>query len=396
MTTRLLLYIGVLLTTGFGLATLSLGAFASVAADPTRSKITHGAEISETLPLLLNASFECAVGYYTQTNPLSETLYIPNDWSLAVITGAPVVHSARLFFAGACAENGRHVERIDGLDSITARAQDLETPPAPGKPFDVAFYQQTTAITGVAYSLSGWLLTLCGGSATPSDCPDDVYIAKMLGVDPTGGVDPLAESVLWAENRDNFVDNKNKFIGWANLRLGVVAEAMTLTVFARLSSPFQWHGNHGFIDALSLARAPTATLTSLPAVVTGTRQLTLTWTGAQSADAQAIPGGTYQLLFDIQYRRAEAAEWQEMVVGHVGEGSILFTANCVDTAYHFRIRARAEQPPAPPEGAWPNHRYPGVWSEPAAVRFAVSPTATMPITGDHQLYLPLIANEPQC
>ena len=98
----------------------------------------------------------------------------------------PVVTSARIRFANSC-DGEAHVERIEGRDSVLIRALDHETPPEPGKPFDVTLMQQVPVVSGTDYSLSGWMLTLCGGSfSDPNDCPEGYYMAKLLGIDPDG------------------------------------------------------------------------------------------------------------------------------------------------------------------------------------------------------------------
>ncbi|HMN31634.1 MAG TPA: hypothetical protein PKE45_26030 [Caldilineaceae bacterium] len=250
----------------------------------------------------------------------------------------------------------------------------------------MAFSQQVSATVGGAYSLSGWLLSLCGGSKTPSDCPPDHYIAKMLGLDPTGGIDPLADSVVWVENRHNFWENDKK-VGWTNLFTSVVAQAPTVTVFARVNSPFQWHGNHAFIDSFSLVRSPAATL-ALPAAVTGTVVIVI-WEAEQSPDVAAIANGNYHLYVDIQVRPAGEVAWRDLVTGHEGSGSQVFGAPCTDRAYEFRIRARSEQPENE-DGAWPNQRYPGVWSEAVPVFFHPVGQPEAPPAGEFRNFLPWI------
>lgn len=346
---------------------------------------------------LVNPSFECTNGYYATTNSDGVEVFVPNGWQMAEVTGAPVVASARIFFAGSC-DGSAHVERIDGIDSIVVRAKDIETPPDPGKAFDVAFYQQADVITGTAYSLSSWMLSLCGGSAVPSDCPADQYMAKMAGIDPTGGIDPLADTVVWSENRDNFVDQSNVRVGWSNVRLGVVAQAATVTVFARINSPFQHHGNHAFIDALSLVKAPTAQLTiSGTQVLSGTTLLPnifqvrgsrakLEWTGELGPDIEAIEGGSHQLLFDIQVRKEGANSWSDLLTDIVGAGCHVYEASGVNVTHQFRIRPRAEQLSA---GVFPNQRYPGVWSEPISVQFQDIPGGVALPAGPNLIFLPI-------
>lgn len=340
--------------------------------------------------VLLHGDFECTTGYYSTTNAAGKTIFVPNDWQLVISEGAPKTHSTLLNFTKNCVD--ARLEHMDGIDSILVEAQDLESPPAPGKPFDVSFYQQVTATVGGAYSLSGWLLSLCGGSSVPSDCPDGYYIAKMLGIDPTGGVDPLADNVIWVEDRRNFVEAGQR-VGWTNLYTSTVAQAPTITLFARVASPFQWHGNHAFIDAFSLVRSPAASL-QLPAAVSGTAVI-VSWDAIQSPDVLAIPGGNYRLYVDIQYRHQDTESWTDWITGHDGSGSQVFSARCLNTSYAFRIRARAEQPDGQP-GAWPNQRYPGIWSEAVPVFFDAIDEPATPGPVENPTFLPLVAAYQAC
>ena len=326
-------------------------------------------------PPLANPGFECAQGY--SPRPGIDGL-VPDGWTPLLLAGRPELNSTRIKFAGSCGGSG-FVERIEGEDSMVFLSEDIETPPLPGKPFDAVVYQQTTVAPGVAYSLSAWMVSLCGGSAIPNDCPPGVYIAKMLGIDPTGGVDPLASSVVWFEDRRNFTESR-----WANLRLGATAQSGTMTLFARIRSPFRWHGAHAFVDAFSLMQAPTARFVDLPGSVQGA-QVTVHWAGSLGPDIPAIPGGTHQLLFDVQQRPAGQTAWQDWQAGAPAGQAAFSVDGCLGTqTVEFRLRARAEQLPGGP-GAWPNHRYPGDWSQPSSVAFA-NPTICTP-----SAYLPLIS-----
>lgn len=336
------------------------------------SLATSVAHADPDAPPVANPSFECAQGYSPQPGIPGR---VPSGWTATLLTGRPEINSARIKFTGQCGDGG-FVERIEGLDSLTFLAEDIETPPLPGKPFDAAVWQRVPVTPGVEYSLSAWLLSLCGGSAMPNDCPNGYYIAKLLGIDPTGGIDPQAADVVWIEDRRNFTES-----GWANLRLAVAAQSDHLTLFVRIHSPFRWHGAHAFADAISLVRAPAAWFSGLPASAPGSA-VTVRWTGSQSPDIAAIPGGTYQLLFDVQTRQAGQSDWSDWQVDRPAGQAIYVADACLGAhVVQFRLRARAEQPPGS-GGAWPNHRYPGVWSAPASVTFpdsgACQPAAFLP------------------
>jgi hypothetical protein len=326
-------------------------------------------------PALVNATFECSLGYASQAGINGR---VPAGWTAVLLNGYPRLNSTNREFAQDCGDYG--FEKIEGQDSWVFLSQDIETPPEPGKPFDAVLYQKVGVTPGTAYSLSGWMLSLCGGSAMPNDCPQGYYMSKMLGIDPTGGTDGLAPTVTWVEDQRNFTQSR-----WVNLRIGATAQSSTLTVFARIRSPFRWHGNHAFVDAYSLVRAPTASFVGLPVAVQGW-QTAVRWDGVQSPDISAIPGGTYQLLFDVQYRRAGESGWTDWQTGQpAGEAVFAVSPSCQPQTYEFRVRARSEQP-AGSNGAWPNHRYPGDWSAPASVQFQAAPCLP-------RAYLPLLRRE---
>ncbi|MCB9137486.1 MAG: hypothetical protein H6642_03965 [Caldilineaceae bacterium] len=349
---------------------------------------------------LENGEFECPA-YVDGADERGARIRIPQGWTLTNLAGeTPVVYSAREWYAGSC-ESDAWVERLEGRDALVLRAQDLETPPAPGKPFDAALSQQVTVEPGGAYSVSAWFVSLCGGSfSAPNDCPEGVYMAKLLGLDPQGGMDAAADSVQWVENRANFVGEDGRTrVGWQNLRVAAVAESDSMTVFARVNSPFQWHGNHAFVDAVKIVRAPAAMFAPLPAT-SDANPLSLAWNSEQSPDVIAL-GGTYRLYVDIEVR-PENGEWRALLTDGGETGAIGFAPRCTNIRYEFRLRARAEQPPAEEagEGAWPNHRFPGVWSEPVGVYFTAptGPTTTRTEAGSllWDIFLPIVASTPDC
>ncbi len=350
---------------------------------------------------LTNADFECSDGgYYEATNSRGKTIQIPNNWTLAANGDVPDMKSARVWVVKSCdIKSKEHVEKMSGYDSFFVGALDLETPPTPGKPFDVSIYQQVEAAPGVAYSLSGWQLTLCGGSNTvpKNDCPAGYYMAKMLGIDPTGGTDPNSPNVVWGENRNNFVDANNQRNGWSNVRTSALAQADKITVFARINSPYQWHGNHGFMDALSLVQAPLARLnvTTVPIEGGFGVNVKLAWEGSLGPDIPTIAGGNFLPEYDVQYWHAANRAWRELQDGYAGAGSMDFAARCAGE-YRFRVRARAEQPQG--TGSKPNQRYPGVWSEPQVVTVpggTDSGPAPLP-EGAVRLYMPVLAAASRC
>ena len=364
---------------------------------------------------LTNWDFECSEGVYTQPRPgQDDEITIHAGWAVTIFPvppydlgeDGPFLNSARLHFDDACASTGAHVEKMHGNDSAVVFSDDIEWTAEPGKPFDVAWMQQASATVGTEYSLSGWMLSLCGGSRheppdNPNDCPEGYYMAKMLGIDPLGGLDPRAPSVVWTENRANFVTPGGERVGWSNLHLSAVAsgtiaagEATTITVFARIASPFRWHGNHAFVDALSLVRAPTVTLGTLP-TTTVAMTLPVTWDASLGPDIPAIPNQKYEALVDVEVRPGVSGTWRSLVLDGAAAGEVTFSPVCVETAYQFRARVRAEQPEGV-DGATPNQRYPGGWGAPVEVYFAREPVSPTVPADENPVFLPLVAAGRDC
>ncbi len=352
---------------------------------------------------LQNGRFECSeAGYYEGTDAQGNLILLPNHWTLFANSPVPVIASARIYFEravdsanGGCNTSKAHVEQLDGRDSVLVRALDLETPPEPGKPFDVSLVQEVATVTGVAYSLSGWMLSLCGGSAVPNDCPDGYYMSKLLGADPTGGTDPNADTVVWTENRRNFVDENDERLGWTNLRVGVTAQAMTMTVFARVNSPFRWHGNHAFIDAMTMVQAPTATITA-SSTVSNPQQVLVSWAGSLGPDIPLIEGGNYHLLYEIEYWHDTFGVWRKLETDFAGAGSHTVQARCLNTAYRFRARVRSEQVEGEP-GVFPTQRYIGA---PAEIEYTPAAPPPEPVAPPQEqpfsIYLPTVAAHVEC
>ncbi len=342
---------------------VSCAVAATLVAAPGRAQ----AAVAQTTPpgwVPANGDFECP-------ERTADPAYIPAGWSGTVPSPwhgvlidkdpahVPNVESALFAFGGMnCANSSTGIEKVQGNDSWVFQAPDIESTALPGKPFDAAMYQQVAVTPGTAYTLSGWMVSLCGGSGKPNDCPTGYYISKMLGLDPTGGTDPRAPTVEWVENRTPHIDPYGNKIGWQNLQVAAVARTGTMTVFVRVNSPFQHHGNHAFVDAVRMVAAPTAQFTSIPPVIYGPNPIVVSWNGNLGPEIPAV-ASNYGLYFDLQYRTPGTA-WQDWLVNQ-NAGSATFTPPPTgsDTYYYLRVRARAEQPDGA-HGFWPH--LPGVWT----------------------------------
>lgn len=118
-----------------------------------------------------------------------------------------------------------------------------------GVPFTAGIYQQVPVTPGVVYQTDiGW------AAVTQQD------FERKLGLDPTGGADPLAPSVIWS--RSEWGMDK-----WPDLTVSARASGPTMTVFVWVHHP-NTHGNDWiFLDAVGLwpdLSQPPATRTLTP------------------------------------------------------------------------------------------------------------------------------------
>jgi hypothetical protein len=275
---------------------------------------------------------------------------VPNGWNGIIIDQSnPYVSSTNTWAnGGTCNPGDMRWEKLEGHDSLVVLAKYV--PLGHGfvaPPFDVAIYQQVAVTPGTAYSLSGWLVSLCGGSAMPNTCPAGNYMSKQVGIDPTGGVNPLASAVQWVEDRRPHTTAR-----WVNLTVAARATNPALTVFVRVLSPFWHEGNHAFADAVKLVRAPAAQITGSPV----SEGIAVSWTGSLGPDIPAIPNRTYTLYYEVQYRAGPAAPWQDWLTNQLAGGATLnIGGSCADRTYQFRVRPLA----VPSSG----ERFAGVWEE---------------------------------
>ena len=331
---------------------------------------------ADSAPVLQNPGFECGDGYHDEPGIHG---MVANGWTAKVLTGDPTMNSTQMWGTlGVCDPSEMGWEKLEGHDSniflasYTRPDQDFDAPP-----FDLALYQPVQVTQGTEYSLSAWMTSLCGGSATPSDCPAGAYIAKMAGLDAFGGTDPLAGAVQWTEDQRPHTE-----VRWTNLSTATTAQSSTLTVFLRINSPFHHHGNMAYADATKLVRAPTSQFTKISRQGDG---IAVAWSGALGPDIPLIPATNHKLSFEVQVRVDDGA-WSPWLAGQsAGEQTFPAPDACRDDTYQFRVRAWGIQPDGQP-GARPNHHFVGVWHESEKVSI---PQA---IICSNRLYTPMTLN----
>jgi hypothetical protein len=119
-----------------------------------------------------------------------------------------------------------------------------------GVPFTAGIYQQVAVTPGVVYQAdAGW------AAVTKGD------FERKLGLDPTGGTDPLAGTVVWGPSEWGTETS------WPDLTVSARATGAVMTLFAWVHHPTTYGNDWFFLDAVGLwpdPSQPAATATSRP------------------------------------------------------------------------------------------------------------------------------------
>lgn len=126
-----------------------------------------------------------------------------------------------------------------------------------GQPYTAGVYQQVSVTPGVVYLADvGW------AAVNASD------MERRLGLDPAGGTDPLAPSVVWGPSESGFEK-------WPDLTVSAMASGPTMTLFIWVGHTVSHGADSVFFDVPGLwpdPNQPTATPTAIPPTATPTRR----------------------------------------------------------------------------------------------------------------------------
>ncbi|HNS52593.1 MAG TPA: hypothetical protein PKO09_15610 [Anaerolineae bacterium] len=126
-----------------------------------------------------------------------------------------------------------------------------------GQPYTAGVYQQVSVTPGTAYLADvGW------AAVNAAD------MERRLGLDPAGGTDPLAPSVIWGPSESGFEK-------WPDLTVSAIASGPTMTLFIWVGHTVSHGADSVFFDVPGLwpdPDQPTATPTAVPPTATSTRR----------------------------------------------------------------------------------------------------------------------------
>lgn len=195
-------------------------------------------------------------------------------------------------------------------------------------PYTAGLWQRVSGLTpGLGYGFHAALLTIFRSSALPAQ---HGTMIKQVGLDPTGGTDPQAPTVIWSE-----ADDHDQGPWSVDLRTAAFAQTSAVTVFIRVISRYEagdWpYLNLSFLDSAILAQTPVVTATS-PAF-SPVPTFTVRWDNAIPA-----PGGEVK-RYDVQWLDEEEGSWHDWFTRTTGRW-----ARFVGQEGHtYRFRARALQ-----------------------------------------------------
>ncbi|MEJ2734108.1 MAG: carboxypeptidase regulatory-like domain-containing protein [Anaerolineae bacterium] len=211
------------------------------------------------------------------------------------------------------------VERIEGETSQMIVSTE---------PYTAGIYQRVTGLTpGTGYGFHAAMLTIFGSSVPPAY---HGMMIKQVGIDPTGGIDPQAGTVVWSEP-----DDHDEGPWDVRRRTAACAQGPAMTVFVRVISPYASGDpsllNQSFLDSAILAR--TASVQAVSPSASADRTFTVRWENALPS-----PGGEIR-WYDVQWMDEDEGTWHEWFEQTVDTQST-FTG---ERGHTHRFRARAWQ-----------------------------------------------------
>jgi len=195
------------------------------------------------------------------------------------------------------------------------------------EPYVAGIYQRVTGLTpGLPYGFHAAMMTIFQTSDGP---PHPGTMVKQVGMDPTGGTDPNAPTVVWSEPQD-------QDYGWdIQRRTAVVAQTDAMTVFVRVTSPYASGGwpyvNQSFLDSAILAR--TATVSAVSPPYSAESAFMVRWDNALASPEATI------VWYDVQWMDEAVGQWVDWLIW-TEQTQATFTG---ELGHTYRFRARAWQ-----------------------------------------------------
>jgi len=214
------------------------------------------------------------------------------------------------------------VEKIEGATSQMI----LST-----EPYDAGIWQQVGGLVpGTGYGFHAAMLTIYKSSAQD---PVPGTMLKQVGIDPTGGTDPLSPDVVWSEP-----DPQDQGPWDVDSITAAYARSSTVTVFVRVDSLYPSGGlphlNLSFMDSAILAQ--TATVSAVAPALTDVATFVVRWDNAVPSPEATIR------WYDVQWLDEAEGTWHDWLVW-TDDTSATF-AGTMGHTYRFRARVWQRYP----------------------------------------------------
>lgn len=271
-------------------------------------------------------------------------LQVAHDWNKFVIDSYE--NEKRLRYFSSCewaAFNGGPVcEKRDGSEAQVWWSSEK---------FDSGVYQQISRLAvGEHYGFEAGILQVWETTRSQTDGK----MFRSVGIDPYGGTDAKSPHVIWGPEEDQDVD-------WFYPGVGATAMSSTVTVFARVRSPYEAstpNSNQVWVDDTFFDLAPTTTLTLQADLPT---RIIARWNGAPRA-------GFHLFAYEAQYKKATDLAWPNLqYFDSRTEETDLPTGTsasfAVEPGEDYLVRARMWHEVDGPGNAHAGHEVPGPWAE---------------------------------
>ncbi len=364
---------------GFALLALLLGGLVG----PARGEVEGGGcpgSVSYTDGYLTNGGIE--EGYYDDNGDLIGQGWTRVDWQGNANWSASWYSST---------QRDTGYWRIECEDSqiLTGSGQ---TSWKEGLPFDTILFQRVAGLTpGQPYSFAALVNKIWGGTgAGRGGTPPPYSLGSWIGIDPTGGTDPGAPTVMWSE--PDWDDDPGPILAFH--RMTAVAQSDALTVFVRVQHNVQKDHTVVYVDAMELYDAPRVTLQTQSGYTTES-EVTLRWSGVipQSLQERGQTGSVFHLFSDVQQQQGDGS-WAtiqtiETVPGGLGDISARVSINVPEgQSARFRIAPYAYERLC--EQGCSGRTWPPTWHVgPATEPVTITRGEPGPPLTEH-VYLPLI------
>ena len=240
------------------------------------------ADTNDTSGHLDNGGFEG--GYYSIPGG-----QMANGWTRVNRGGNPTWQMTSVFAGGGW------VEKIEGGDSMILSSDNA---------YDTVLHQSVSdLVPGRSYSFSGWALKMFGGSAGPQPPEDSHALSSRFGVDPLGGTDPNASSVVWSSF--NYQRLRRE---WRNQKVAFTAQGNRATVFVQIIFAENYPGTQVIVDAMELFEAPEARLNTRSGTIRTPR---LDFDGC--VPETLTDRGNYQMYYKIEKFDPTDGGWDTLI-----------------------------------------------------------------------------------